>query len=223
MLNVENLTVEIDGKEVVKDVSINFNNGMYVILGKNGSGKTSFLMSLMGVGKYKIASGKITLDGVDITHKTVYERARLGLALGFQKPPKIDGVRLVEILKGDYKKYLDILKIDESFLRKEINKGLSGGEMKRTELLQILAMNPKVALLDEPDSGVDIDSINYVLKAINELAKNSTVIVVTHNITTVERLKPKRIFIMKSGKIIAEGGMEILEHVSRNGLGEWNV
>ena len=225
MLKIENLTVEVDNKNILKDINLTLDNKKtYVILGKNGSGKTSLLMTLMGIGKYNITKGKIFLDKTDITKTSIYERTKMGFSLLFQKPPIIEGLKLRNLIKGDeikLKKYMAMLNIDQEFLEREVNKGLSGGETKRTELLQVLMMNPKIALLDEPDSGVDIDSIKYILSAINELKKISSIlIIVTHNIGIVKKINPDNIIVINNGLVSEYGKIELLNNIYKNGLGD---
>ena len=225
MLKIENLTVEVDNKNILKDINLTFDNKKtYVILGKNGSGKTSLLMTLMGIGKYNITKGKIFLDKTDITKTSIYERTKMGFSLLFQKPPTIEGLKLRNLIKGDeikLKKYMAMLNINQEFLEREVNKGLSGGETKRTELLQVLMMNPKIALLDEPDSGVDIDSIKYILSAINELKKISSIlIIVTHNIGIVKKINPDNIIVINNGLVSEYGKIELLNNIYKNGLGD---
>ncbi len=199
MIEVKNLKISAGGRIILDDANMTFEDGkIYVLVGKNGVGKTTFLTSIMGL--HKPLSGRIFFNGTDISEMSVDERARLGISMAFQKPPSVDGVRLSDIFND--RKYAGLLNIPDEFFSRELNKGLSGGETKRTELFQVLSMNPKVALLDEPDSGVDIDSIKYIINAINELRKNgASVIVVTHNMEVIKRMGPDEIILMKNGKL----------------------
>ncbi len=225
MLKIENLIANVENKTVLKNINLDFEDGKtYVVLGKNGSGKTSLLMTLMGISKYKVTDGRIILNNEDITNFDVYKRSKAGISLSYQKPPAIEGIRLFDLIKVnemELHKYMNILKIDPDFLTREVNKGLSGGEVKRTELLQVISMKPKIALLDEPDSGVDIDSIKYILAGINELRKiSSTLIIVTHNIEMAKKIAPDEIIVINDGRVTNRGNTKILEEINENGFGD---
>ncbi|MBU2062765.1 MAG: ATP-binding cassette domain-containing protein, partial [Candidatus Omnitrophica bacterium] len=175
MLKIENLCVEIPGKEILKNVNLEVNAGeTFVLFGPNGSGKTTLIMAIMGFSNYKVTSGRIIFKGEDITHLSVDERAKRGLGLMFQRPPTIKGVSLqqmVEVCSGkkDYaKEWIKQLNM-ESFLERDINYGFSGGEIKRSELLQLMAQGCDFVLLDEPESGVDLENICVMGKTINKL------------------------------------------------------
>ncbi len=220
MLKIEDLHVSVNGRKIINGVNFTAEDGkVYVILGKNGGGKTSLLMSIMGIPKYKIESGKILFNGTDITNLGVYERAKMGIAMAFQRPPVVNGVKLIDVVRNPM--FSDVVGVPDSFFERDLNSGLSGGETKRSELLQVLSMRPKLALLDEPDSGVDIDSIKYILNAINELRKmNATVMVVTHNIGVVKSIGPDEIVVIGDGRIIRRGGVDILNNINFNGDGQ---
>jgi len=180
MLKVENLTVRIGEKEILKDINLEIKKGeVHVLFGPNGSGKTTLLSALMGFDECRIVSGKIYFKDEDITTLSIDERARKGMGILFQRPPSIRGVRLGQIVEicSDGRKnpesLASVLNFNE-FLDRELNVGFSGGELKRSELLQLLAQDPELVLLDEPESGVDIESIELIGEAIGELLERET-------------------------------------------------
>jgi Fe-S cluster assembly ATP-binding protein len=175
MLEVENLTVSIGDKVLLKDVSLHIEEGeTRMLFGENGSGKTSLLMAIMGLGNYKVSSGRIMFKGEDITHLPANERASRGIGIMFQRPPTITGLKVREMLEIIERNGHDIEELArslnfEEFLNRDINQGFSGGEIKRAELLQLMAQDPDLALLDEPESGVDLVNINLIGNAIGKL------------------------------------------------------
>lgn len=203
-LIIKELCVEIAGREVLHDIDMEINPGeTHVLFGKNGSGKTSLLMAIMGLSGYRITKGSITFKGRDITHLPINERANLGIGMAFQRPPTIRGLKtrdLVDLLGkqggngGQTTKYAESLEFTE-FLDREINYGLSGGEIKKSELVQLMAQNPDFILLDEPESGVDLENIALLGKVIKKLLQKN-----------LRRLR------VKSGLIITHTGL-ILNYV----------
>jgi Fe-S cluster assembly ATP-binding protein len=175
MLMIQDLRVEVEGREILHHVDLDINQGeTHVLFGPNGSGKTTLLMAAMGFPSYQITEGKIILKGQDITHMPLNERPNLGIGLSFQRPPTIKGVKMRQMLeicgKGEkdvesIAKHLDFAK----FLDRDLNDGFSGGEIKRSELLQLMAQNPDLLLLDEPESGVDLENIALIGKVIEKL------------------------------------------------------
>lgn len=176
MLIIEELKVEIGGKEILKDVNLHVPAGeTHILFGPNGSGKTSLMMTIMGFSGYRVTHGKIQFKGEDITYMPVHERARLGIGVLFQRPPTINGLstrRMVEICSNgrsvDVDALADRLRFG-NFLERDVNHNLSGGEIKRSELLQLTAQAPDLLLLDEPESGVDLESIALLGESINDL------------------------------------------------------
>ncbi len=176
MLIIEELKVEVGGKEILQDVNLHVPPGeTHILFGPNGSGKTTLMMTIMGFSEYSVTRGKIIFKGVDVTYMPVHERARLGIGIMFQRPPTINGLssrHMVEICAGDRK--VDIDKLSDQlqfkgFLERDVNSNLSGGEIKRSELLQLAAQQPDMLLLDEPGSGVDLESIAILGDTINSL------------------------------------------------------
>lgn len=176
MLIIEELKVEVGGKEILQDVNLHVPPGeTHILFGPNGSGKTTLMMTIMGFSEYRVTKGKIIFKGEDITYMPVHERAKLGIGIMFQRPPTINGLssrHMVEICAGnrniDIEKLSSQLKFD-GFLERDVNSNLSGGEIKRSELLQLAAQQPDMLLLDEPGSGVDLESFAILGNTINSL------------------------------------------------------
>lgn len=176
MLVIEELKVEVDGKEILQNVNLHVPRGeTHILFGPNGSGKTSLMMTIMGFSGYKVTRGRILFKGQDITMMPIHERATLGIGVLFQRPPTINGLstrRMVEICARGRKIDVDVMSASlnfKEFLERDVNSNLSGGEIKRSELLQLAAQAPDLLLLDEPESGVDLESIVLLGESINEL------------------------------------------------------
>src|SRR3972149_3132823 len=178
MLKIKDLSVAVEDKEIIHDVNLTIQNGeTHVLFGPNGAGKSTLLMAIMGFPKYKVTKGSIIFKGKDITGLTLDERARMGIGMSFQRPPVVRGVKTRDMLEACLKKRGDGDEIEKlaqaadlnDFLERDINYGFSGGEIKRSELMQLLAQKPELTLLDEPESGVDLVNIALIGKLINEL------------------------------------------------------
>ncbi len=234
LLVIENLHVEVEGKEVLKGVDLTIKEGETAILfGPNGSGKTTLLMSIMGFNGYNITEGRIIFKGTELNGLPPYERARMGIGVAFQKPPKIKGVKLKSILdivskNKDYEDFIDILNLSEHVDR-DVNVGFSGGEMKRSEILQLLAQSPDLVLLDEPESGVDLENVKILGKVISILLEKHKLIkerkrsglIITHTGYILDYVEADRGYIMLKGKIICEANPhEILKTIQRSGFKE---
>lgn len=181
MLVIEELKVEVGGKEILKDVNLEVPKGeTHILFGPNGSGKTSLMMTIMGFSGYKVTYGKITFKGEDITYKPLHERSRMGVGVMFQRPPTIHGLKtrtMVNLCAGERTVDVDGLAeqlLCTEFLDRDVNHNFSGGEIKRSELMQLTAQQPDLVLLDEPESGVDLENIALVGDAINNLLHRGT-------------------------------------------------
>ncbi len=238
MLEIKDLSVNVNGKGILKDVNLSIKQGETVVLfGPNGSGKTSLLKTIMGVPGYTIKHGTIFYKGEDISDLSIDERARLGVGIAFQRPPAVRGVRLKDMMRicmersGNFKEEA----INESsqklnlhdFLNRDINLGFSGGEIKRSELVQLLAQNPDLLLLDEPDSGVDLVSIHLVGKVINELLEKGKSparrakagLIITHSGYIMDYVNADRAYVMMDGSIMCTGNpRDILEDIRTKGF-----
>ena len=226
MLEIDDLWVNIEDKEVIKGVNLRVPVGeTHILFGKNGSGKSSLLMAIMGFERYAVKQGRISFLGQDITHLPVYERARLGLGLSFQRPPTIRGVKTADVLRvcsrGAVMPEVLASAYDfTQFLDREINYGFSGGEIKRSELLQLLAQNPKMVLLDEPESGVDLENLQVVGKIIAHLlqkdrrpqAREKSGLIITHTGFIMDYVNADRAYILSGGRMCCQGNPRDLLH-----------
>lgn len=236
MLQIEDLWVTIEDKEVLKGINLEIQTGeTHILFGKNGSGKSTLLMTLMGFARYKVVQGRILFKGTDITQMPTYERARLGLGLAFQRPPTIRGVKTLDLLQvcsGKGRPAAEALAFDydfENFLEREINYGFSGGEIKKSELLQLLAQDPALVLLDEPESGVDLENLQMVGEIIRRLLqkerrradRDKSGLIITHTGFILNYLNADKGHVMCDGQIACHGiPREILEHIKEQGYEE---
>jgi len=231
--------VEVAGNEVVSGVSLSILPGeIHAIMGPNGSGKSSLSNALMGHPDYAITSGQVTLDGADLLPMSADERSRAGLFLAFQYPLAIPGVSVANFLRtavqahrgkgadmSDFRKLLKAemseLSIDPSFAPRYINDGFSGGEKKRIEILQMAMLNPTMALLDETDSGLDIDALKTVSNGINRFhSDDNGILLVTHYQRLLNYVKPHRVHVMMHGRLVRSGGPELAEKLEEAGY-DW--
>jgi len=234
MLEVENLSVKVGQKQIIEDISFTVDIGETLVLfGPNGGGKTTLLMAIMGFPRYQITNGRIIYKGEDITHMTVDERSKKGIGLLFQRPPVVRGVKLKDMVKACIGDKQDAPSVDElarksnmtEFLDREVNYGFSGGEVKRSELLQLLAQDPELVLLDEPDSGVDLVNIVLVGNMINELlhkdkvrSRTSSGLIITHTGHILDYVEPDRACVLLNGGIWCRGNpREILNSIKSHG------
>jgi Fe-S cluster assembly ATP-binding protein len=240
MLKITDLHASIDGKEILKGLNLTINAGeVHAIMGPNGSGKSTLTRVLSGDPRYEVTGGRIELLGEDLLDKSPEERARAGLFLSYQYPVAIPGVSNIQFLKASINAQraarnqppLDALQIleqtrdgikrvnlDDSFLQRPVNEGFSGGEKKRNELLQMLLLQPHLCLLDEADSGLDIDALKVVGDVVNSMRNESRgFLLITHYRRLLDHIPPDHVHILQAGKIIASGGMEIAEELERSG------
>jgi len=238
MLEINQLTVAIEGREILRDVSLSIGTGeTHVLFGPNGSGKTTLLMTIMGFPKYQVVRGNIIFKGEDITRLAPDERARLGIGMSFQRPPVVRGVRTRDMITACLKaeaKEENISRLAEKanladFLEREINYGFSGGEIKRSELMQLMAQRPALTLLDEPESGVDLENIALIGELINELLekacpmrlRNCSGLIITHTGHILDYVHARTGYIMIDGQIGCRGDPhEILATIKEKGYEE---
>lgn len=238
MLEIKNLHASVDGKEILKGVDLKINPGeIHALMGPNGSGKSTLSFVLMGHPKYKVTDGEILFDGKKFNDLAPNDRAKLGLFLGFQYPTEISGVSLFNFLKTAYnslhenngrvssmefreilKDKMKLLGVEDSFINRYLNEGFSGGEKKRGEILQMAVLNPKIAVLDETDSGLDVDSLKIVAEGINTIAsKQNGVLLITHYQRILKYIKPDFVHVMIGGKIMKSGGHKLAEELEERG------
>jgi len=213
MLKIDDLQVTLDNKEILKHIDLEIHPGeTHILFGPNGSGKTSLLMTIMGYPQYKVVAGKIFFKGEDITHMPINERAQMGIGMSYQRPPTINGLKTRQMVKLCAEHEVDEKNLAkqvnfEEFLDRDVNAGFSGGEIKRSELLQLMAQNPELMLFDEPESGVDMENISLVGKTIASLLQKNLLAI--ENKTRMQAKLERT----KMGLIITHTGY-ILEYVA---------
>lgn len=239
MLEIKDLTVEVEGKEIIRDFNLCIERGeVHVLFGPNGCGKTTLLMTILGIPAYKVKKGNITFNCVDITDFPTNERVKLGMGMSFQHPPEIRGVKLgdmVNIALGRKEEKIDEsvielakrLNISVDFLNRDVNLGFSGGEVKRSEILQLLAQAPSFLMFDEPDSGVDVENIELIGDLMNELMGRDEILskrersglIITHSGFIMNYIKPDRAHVMLNGRIACSGiPEEVAKHIMKEGF-----
>ncbi len=236
---IEDLHVSIGDKEIVKGVNLTVRSGeKHAIMGPNGSGKSTLANALMGHPSYTITSGSVKLRGEDITSLEVHERARKGLFLAFQYPVAVPGVTVANFLRSavkarfgeerlktfrqDLKQKFKDLEVGETFATRYLNEGFSGGEKKRNEILQMAMLEPAMSLLDETDSGLDIDALKIVSEGVNRCSGPDTgLLLVTHYQRILNYIKPDYVHIFMNGKIVRSGGFELALELDQKGYGDW--
>ena len=238
-LVIKNLHVSVNNKEILKGVDLTINKGDFLaLLGPNGHGKSTLLAAIMGNPHYQVTEGSILFDGKDVLKMSVDERSKVGIFLGFQNPYEIPGVISADFYKSMinvrsaehislYKFYKALetasqeVKLPMDMVNRSLNDGFSGGEKKRNEIMQMILLNPEFAMLDEIDSGLDVDAINIVGEVINkQKEKGTTFLVISHYARLFDIIKPNRTAVMINGKIAVEGGPEIFKRIDQEGY-EW--
>ena len=222
LLEIKGLSVTVDSRQILYDINLSLQPGeTQVVFGPNGSGKTTLLMTIMGFPRYQVTRGKIFFRGKDITSLPLDERANLGIGLSFQRPPVVRGVKTRDIVAACLKQSENIKTVEllaekanlTEFLDRDINYGFSGGEIKRSEMLQLLAQAPELALLDEPESGVDLENIALIGQLINELLgkihpihmRTHSGLIISHTGHILEYVNARTGYVMYNGRIICEG------------------
>ncbi|MDD5172257.1 MAG: Fe-S cluster assembly ATPase SufC [Candidatus ainarchaeum sp.] len=242
MFDIKDLRVSVGDKEIIKGITLSLKAGeIHVLMGPNGAGKTSFAQAIMGSPGMK-TSGSVKLDGKELLKRPTDERARLGLFLSFQNPEEIEGVKVSNFIRkavaarGGKSQDLDTmvkahenlvnsaakLGMDKSFVSRELNVGFSGGEKKRLEILQMMALKPKVVILDEPDSGLDVDGIKLIASAIKDLSgKDRCFLMITHYPRILRYIKPDFVHVLADGKIVKSGDVKLAHEIEEKGYSSY--
>jgi Fe-S cluster assembly ATP-binding protein len=245
VLEIKNLQVSVvtdaGNKEILRGVDLTIKSGeTHAIMGPNGSGKSTLAYSIAGHPKYLITGGSVTLDGIDVLEMSVDERAKAGLFLAMQYPVEVPGVSVSNFLRtavtairgeapkvrtwvGEVKEAMASLNIDTAFSERNVNEGFSGGEKKRHEILQMELLRPKIAILDETDSGLDVDALRIVSEGVNRVRANSDlgVMLITHYTRILRYIKPDFVHVFANGKIVEEGGPELADKLEEKGYAEY--
>ncbi|MBQ0138783.1 MAG: Fe-S cluster assembly ATPase SufC [Kurthia sp.] len=240
-LVIKDLHVSIEDKEILKGVNLTLNtNEIHAIMGPNGTGKSTLASAIMGHPKYKVTSGSITLDGEDVLEMEVDERAKAGLFLAMQYPSEISGVTNADFLRSainarreegdeisimkfirELDKKMEFLEMPEEMGMRYLNEGFSGGEKKRNEILQLMMIKPKFAVLDEIDSGLDIDALKVVSKGINEMrGEGFGCLMITHYQRLLNYITPDHVHVMMQGRVVKSGGSELAQRLEAEGY-DW--
>ena len=240
LLEIKDLHVNVEDKEILHGVNLEVGKDeVHVLMGPNGTGKSTLGYAITGHPKYAITSGQIFFDGEDITEMPVNERAKKGIFLSFQNPLEVPGVTLSAFIRNaleqktgkrvrlwDFKKKLTetmkLLSMDESYAERDLNVGFSGGEKKKAEILQMLMLEPKLAILDETDSGLDVDALKIVAEAVAAMQReqNMGLVIVSHYARFYELLKPTHAHVLVDGRIVVSGGSELVEKIDQQGY-DW--
>ena len=215
MLEIEDLWVSVGSRTVLKGVNLSIpEDEVHVLFGPNGSGKSTLIYTILGFKGYKVTKGRITFKGVDITHMPINERVKLGLGVAFQKPPVMKGVKLIDVLnavgktfnrKIDVERILRDVELDSGFLRRDLNRGFSGGESKKAEVVQLLAMDPDFLILDEPDSGVDVENVERLGRIIDRQLRGKAGLIITHQGFILKYIDVDLAHVMINGEIVCSG------------------
>jgi len=235
VLEIKNFGVKIENKQILNNVNLTIKSGeVHAIMGPNGTGKSTLASAIMGAPAYEVTSGEVLLDGVNILEMPVDERARLGLFLAMQNPVEVPGVTnstfMREALSAklgkrvnlidfalDYEDKASELEMSPDLPHRYLNQGFSGGEKKRNEVLQLKVLKPKFAMLDEIDSGLDVDALRVVGTNISEMVPNMGVLLITHYQRILEYIKPDFVHVIVGGTIVKTGGLEIIKEIETNG------
>ncbi|MDP9454292.1 MAG: Fe-S cluster assembly ATPase SufC [Actinobacteria bacterium] len=239
MLKIENLHAEIDGQEILRGLDLEINQGeIHAIMGPNGSGKSTLSNVLMGHPRYEVTDGNVTFFGQDIFELEADERAKLGMFLAFQYPSEVPGVSVANFLRTAvnsvrekelspmemYKliqEKMRFLQMDPKFAERYLNEGFSGGEKKRNEILQMLMLNPKLSIMDETDSGLDIDALQVVSKGVNALrGPKFSALIITHYNRILRYIEPDHVHVMLDGRIVTSGGKDLALTLEEKGY-DW--
>ncbi len=241
MLSIQNFSVSIDDQSILKNISLEFASGqVHAIMGPNGSGKSTLAQSIMGNSAYDIMQGSLRFNGIELINLPAHQRAQKGIFLSFQQPPAIPGLRVFTLLKEmrqmnakesfdlsafmqEVKEYLDILSMDHWFLERSCNDGFSGGERKRFELLQLLVARPKVVILDEIDSGLDIDALKLVATVLQKVKSENPdliILIITHYNRILEHIAPDCVHVLVNGEIVQSSDADLVHQLEKTGYAD---
>lgn len=236
LIRVEGLKVAVEGKEILKGLDLTINTGeTHVIMGSNGAGKSTLFNAIMGNPKYVVTAGKIFFEGKDITHAPVNERAKAGIFMAFQAPIAVQGISVENFIRNakstvsgqtqrimpfrkKMHKQMDQLKMDRSYASRYVNDGFSGGERKKTEILQMCMLEPKLTMLDEIDSGLDVDAVRIVSETVSQYHnETNSILVITHHSEILQDLKPDFVHVLIDGRIVKTGDASLIQEIEANG------
>ena len=240
-LEIKDLDVSVDGNKILKNINLEIKEGeIHALMGPNGSGKSTLAHVIMGNPKYTVDKGSIVFNGQDLLNLKPEERAKLGIFLAFQHPVEVSGVNVFNFLRTAYTKLhseeidieefekvivkkLKMLGMSEYFISRYLNDGFSGGEKKKFEVLQMLILRPKIAILDEIDSGLDVDSLKTISKLIKGLTKNTGILLITHYERILKYIKPHFVHVIIDGKIVESGNSTLVSIIEKNGYNWFRV
>lgn len=236
LLNIKNLHVAVEDKEILKGVNLTINQGeIHVVMGTNGAGKSTLAMAVMGNPLYTVTKGTITFEGRDITTDAVNDRAKAGIFMSFQAPIAVPGITVENFIrtakatvtgepqramafKKELKTHMEALDFKTSYAKRYVNEGFSGGERKKNEILQMSILNPKLAILDETDSGLDVDAVRVVSEGVSRFHNDSNaVLIITHHNSILQKLTPDFVHILIDGKIVKTGGPSLVQEIEEKG------
>ncbi len=236
LLQVSDLHVSVDEKEILKGINLTINKGeIHVVMGTNGAGKSTLANAIMGNPQYTVTKGNVWFDGQDITDKAVNDRGKAGIFMSFQSPISIPGITVENFIrtaksmvigkqiralafKRELKAKMDELSFDTSYAQRYVNEGFSGGERKKNEILQMSILDPKLAILDETDSGLDVDAVRIVSEGVSRFHnENNSVLIITHHNSILQNLKPDFVHILINGKIVKTGDASLVNEIEQNG------
>ena len=238
LLNVKNLSVDVEEKSILHGINLTINKGeTHVLMGPNGAGKSTLGCTLMGNPNYHVTDGEIFFGGENITKEAADKRAKLGMLLSFQDPVEVPGISLSNVIRSalsartgknvriwdfnkELQKAMEVLDMDPSYGFRDLNVGFSGGEKKKAEILQLLLLNPSLAILDETDSGLDVDAVRTVSKGIEEYqkSKDGALLIITHSTRILESLHVDKTHVLVDGRLVAEGDGSLVDEINENGF-----
>ena len=236
LLRVDNVRASIEEKEILKGINLTINKGeIHVVMGTNGAGKSTLANVIMGNPAYEVTEGSIVFDGENITEEAVNDRAKKGIFMSFQHPISVPGITVENFIrtakntitgenvralafKKELKTKMEELSFDTSYANRYVNEGFSGGERKKNEILQMSILNPKLAILDETDSGLDVDAVRIVSEGVNRFHnEENAVLIITHHNQILQKLNPNYVHILIDGRIVKTGGPELVREIEERG------